>query len=127
MPAIAPLPLVRIVMGWEMPFASGRKATAGHGEAARVTAREADRALDRVEHWLRPGAGKALLLDATIDPVTSQEELRAFAAANGVDFDALLGDASRSFTSPVIHRREESLSAEELESLFEDDQRTFDR
>jgi hypothetical protein len=59
--------------------------------------------------WLRPTMG--------------QNELRQFAVAQGVDFDALVEGAAQHFMSPVVQHRMEPLSGEELEFLFEDDQR----
>lgn len=59
-------------------------------------------------------------------PAASFEaHLRAYAVDHGIDLDNLIDAAAVHFRPTSVHRRAESLTDEELESLFEDDQHTF--
>ena len=62
-----------------------------------------------------------------LDPLTSRDDLRAFAADQEIDFAALIASASQNFVSPIIYRQQYPLSDNILESMFDDDQRALGR
>lgn len=127
MPAIAPPPpgpfLVREVSPYAYVWQTPAQCT--FSEAARRVAREADAAVRRFsgKYVEEPMAAT----DYMLDPETVESELRAFAAAKGINIDAWADEAGRHFQLPDIQRRTEPLSDQELEILFEDDQRALDR
>jgi hypothetical protein len=70
---------------------------------------------------------QSALMGFALDPVVARTALRAYAASRGEDFDALVADASKHFSSADIARSTPPLTSQELETLFEDDQRSLDR
>lgn len=128
MPAIAPNPTALV---WEKPSASPatvilRYSFGLHGETTSKAVQEGVRAIRRFRgNAIGTADSNESLMRSMLDPLTAREGLRALAAGQGLDLDALIAGAAQHFTSPRIERRTEPLSEEELEFLIDDDQRAF--
>ncbi len=84
--------------------------------------REAMQAFDRLDRPSRRFPASTAYFPGLMDPESGTDDLRRYAIANGVDFDAIVQGASEHFASATITRRTYPLTAEELEMLFDDDQ-----
>jgi len=128
MPALTAQPVVIV---WKMPIVpalSGRGFSGLHGEDARKVATEALQAIRRFQGTVGHQSIDGPMRDnGILDPLASHAAMREFANQQGVDLDALVAGAARNFLNPVIERRRQPLTAEELELLFDDDQRAFNR
>jgi hypothetical protein len=99
-------------------------AQASQSPDAKKAAKVGEEAVSRVQR--RSWAGLAPST-TVLDPISSEAGLRAYANQNGIDFDELVDRAARNFAATVVTRRLDAFSREELEFLFEDDQRAFNR
>lgn len=108
-----------------IPWGGARRA---FGESGAKVAMEALEALRRIRSrfWMEATL-VANPLNCRIDPIHAAAELRAYAAAQGIEFDALVQGAAAHFQSAEINRRETPLTPEELEFLVDDDARAIDR
>ena len=130
MPAIACNPPVVV---WDMPFATAgttapyRDRAKLHADATNKAAREGAEAFRRFRGNAVGTADPQILYlkSCMLDPLTARDSLRRLAASQGIDLNGLIAQAARHFGSPVIERRTEPLSREELEFLFDDDQRAL--
>ncbi|HEV2293398.1 MAG TPA: hypothetical protein VGR35_06050 [Tepidisphaeraceae bacterium] len=133
MPAIAPpLPPANVVTPYIVvtSAATSRDRYILHADGTIKAGEEAARAVRRFRRRSSAtisspasGFGRHGLLE----PLTIEADLRMFAANEGIDFDALIAGAAMHFNAPAITRRTEPLSREELEFLFDDDTRAFER
>jgi hypothetical protein len=131
MPAIGPEE-AEVVVVWEMPFAEAAQAGFGGwghlgGTSSKMTAREAAEAFRRFYSAVDEVASITPPRLCMIRLDTARQSIATYAAAQGIDFNTVVTNASRHFVSPEIIRRDQLLSGEELERLFDDDQRAFDR
>ena len=85
-------------------------------------------ALKISQYWSeREGVFESKRRTAFVDLANLEEQFRTYAAEQGFNAEALIDAASKHFESSAITKRTTPLSAEELESLLDDDERTFGR
>lgn len=127
MPAIASPPQNQIVYFCDMPFATKEpcetELIAICGESSRKSLQEGLEAIRRFRNPL----GRLVPRSYLLDPLASLDSVRDLATMQGINLDAVIAGASQHFGLPTVKHRTEPLSQEELESLFEDDQRALDR
>jgi hypothetical protein len=130
MPALLTRPDKETVQGWNAGLADYARddeiAGAIRFGAAQGAAKEARLAIGRI--WFSV-VWRNLWAAATapeyLDPIADGETIRAFVQGQEVDFDRLLDAAASHFYSPVIHRRTELLTPQELERVIEDDEHSI--
>ena len=120
---MAPTPMVSRI---DREFETWATSPAPQGNAGTLLMNEARRVK---KGW---PARSQLLQDYFEPPVppllpaaTFEAGLRAYAESKGLDLDGMVASAGAHFRTDPVQRRVEPLTDEELESLFEDDQRTF--
>src|ERR1700722_11673851 len=99
------------------------------GSAARALNITRQQVLVNIRHsrfWSEQSR-QAFVTGKMLDPITAGAEFRAFATSHGQDLDVLVEGASKHFSSAERVAKKDPITAQELEILFEDDQRTFNR
>ena len=98
------------------------------GAEPRAQGRDGRRLLEAARrarvHYTLPLSTPQAVRFAFLEATSVLGALRLYSRSVGGDLDATINDAAKHFTASQIVRRTEPLTQAELESLFEDDQRT---
>src|SRR5688572_9291512 len=105
MPAIASPPPGNVVPAYTVVATAGTNKVRYvlHADATIKAGEEAARAFVRFKRRSFPTepSPAAVIGKRLLDPLTVEADLRAFAASEGVDFDALVAGAAKHFDSPA--------------------------